>query len=332
MSKITLSKLGLGAGPLGGNYDSFDSDTPVDTIKTAFENGINWLDTSPYYGNSESVVGQALEKIYKDHPRESFYISTKIGRYGYFKKDFDYSAKRTRMSVMSSLEKLKTSYLDFVYCHDVEFVDLDQVTDCALPELFKMKQEGIIKNVGISYPLDILLKIAEIQHKKGQPLDQVLSYCHANLHNQQAIPIIPKFRSYGVKYVFMASPLSMGLLRSQGPPEWHPASSELKSAVTSCIECMSANNCDPVEVAMTYAFDISFSSHDDYNNADGYVVGMLGKDQVLSSLGALTNTLKLSNGDGNNQFNPKIAACLEQVKKIMAPFQDYTWESPPADA
>ena len=103
--------------------------------------GINVFDTSPYYGDSELVLGDALEAVSDEFPRSSYYIQTKVGRYGYTTKDFDYSSERVQKSVAESMRRLHTDYLDVVLCHDVEFVDFDDVVGPggALEALFKLK-------------------------------------------------------------------------------------------------------------------------------------------------------------------------------------------------
>jgi hypothetical protein len=108
---------------------------------------------------------------------------TKCGRFG--PKDFDYRPSRIRQCVLESLERLQTSYLDAVYLHDVEFVATsalpklegnhvsalrdeagayglakgdeakirgpgDQVILDALAELRKLKEEGTVRNIGIT--------------------------------------------------------------------------------------------------------------------------------------------------------------------------------------
>ena len=49
-------------------------------MHTAVDNGINFIDVSPYYGHykAETVLGKALKEI----PRDKYYLSTKVGRYG----------------------------------------------------------------------------------------------------------------------------------------------------------------------------------------------------------------------------------------------------------
>ncbi|OMH82751.1 L-galactose dehydrogenase [Zancudomyces culisetae] len=339
---MKLSKIGLGAGTFSGFYDEFDNQIPHETVVTAFQNGINWVDTSPYYGDSEIRLGKVLQEISKDFPRNTYMISTKVGRYGYHKKDFDYSAERVEKSVMTSLERLGTDYLDYVFCHDVEFIDdIDTVIHVAIPQLFKLKEKGVIRNVGIS----------EIQYKKGQPLDIILTYCHANIHNKQGVEKIKDFRRAGVKTVVMASPLSMGLLRSQGPPDWHPASKELKDAVRECVKVCSQEGVELADLSLRAAFSLAFGASNispselggetsDYV-ADGYVVGMLGESQVYDAIEALADSkyLVVDNAISSAELPAekiksieKYNACISKVSRILAPFQSYTWPSPDLDA
>lgn len=98
------------------------------------------FDTSPYYGNSEEVLGKAL--INSSFSRDQYLISTKVGRYG--SNNFDYSKETVEKSIENSLKLLDTKYLDIVYCHDVEFVSLTDVIDSALPKLFELKVAKMI--------------------------------------------------------------------------------------------------------------------------------------------------------------------------------------------
>jgi D-arabinose 1-dehydrogenase len=84
--------------------------------------GIRAFDTSPYYDNSEIVLGSALQALSHEFPRGTYQILTKVGRYGPTSEDFDYSRDAVRRSVRRSLRRMHTSYLDVVYVHDIEFV------------------------------------------------------------------------------------------------------------------------------------------------------------------------------------------------------------------
>ena len=89
---MRVSNLGFGASSLGGVFHSNREDDGIRAVHVAVDNGINFIDVSPYYGYlmAETVLGKAL----KDIPRNKYYLSTKVGRYG---KDgqntWDYSAK-----------------------------------------------------------------------------------------------------------------------------------------------------------------------------------------------------------------------------------------------
>ncbi len=82
-------------------------------IDKAFDSGINYFDTSPWYGNSESYLGKALI----GRPRNTYYIATKVGRYNLDKHEkywFDFSYDRTIKSVENSLKVLNCGYIDLV--------------------------------------------------------------------------------------------------------------------------------------------------------------------------------------------------------------------------
>ncbi|KAI8872948.1 Aldo/keto reductase, partial [Ramicandelaber brevisporus] len=229
-----------GAGVFSGRYENgFDVESPDETayaaVRQAYDLGIRCFDTSPYYNDSERVLGRALARLRRETgiQRSDYMTITKTGRYGPCKPDFDFTAARTRQSVATSIARLYGRYLDAVLCHDVEFEDDPNViVNGALTELFKLKSEGFVKRVGISgYPLNVLLDIAQRCQSRGHPLDLVLSYCNHNLHSRLLADYLPQLRQAGVKTILNASPLSMGLLRPSGPPSWHPANIELRSAV-----------------------------------------------------------------------------------------------------
>lgn len=197
------------------------------------------FDTSPYYGPSEVLLGTALAhpSITAQFPRESYTILTKVGRIS--GDCFDYSPEWIRRSVCRSLKRLRTDYLDVVYCHDVEFVSEDEVL-MAICELRRIRdEEGTIKYVGISgYPVDVLCRLAErIVHETGEPLDIVQSYANYNIQNTRLLSDgLVRLRKAGVDVVANASLIAMGLLRKNGVPigamgDWHPSPPGLRQAV-----------------------------------------------------------------------------------------------------
>ena len=101
--------LGLGGGYLGDPKHT--DDEAVETIHEAIERGINFVDTSPEYGVSESRVGLALANGW----REKVYLQTKVGSHPKFLRDF--SNKATTWSLENSFKLLKTDFVDSVLIH-----------------------------------------------------------------------------------------------------------------------------------------------------------------------------------------------------------------------
>lgn len=208
-------------------------------VHRALSLGVRAFDTSPYYGPAEELLGHALntDLVCSNFPRDSYYLSTKVGRIA--ASSFDYSPSWIRQSVRRSLRRLHTSYLDVVYCHDVEFVTPQEVL-VAVQELRKIRDlEGTIKYVGISgYPVNVLCDLAElVLRETGEPLDAVMSYANFTLQNTRLLSEgLPRLVAAGVDIVPNASPLGMGLLRRRGVPvgnmgDWHPAPDSLRQSI-----------------------------------------------------------------------------------------------------
>ena len=210
-------------------------------VQKALANGVHAFDTSPYYGPAEEILGTALDSdlVRRYYPRNQYFILTKVGRLA--ADAFDYSPEWIRQSVRRSCQRLRTNYLDVVYCHDCEFVSPQEVL-VAIKELRRIRdEEGILNYVGISgYPVDVLCELAEmILRETGEPLDIVQSYANYTLQNTKLLSDgLQRLVNAGVDIVTNASPLGMGLLRRNGPSvgalgDWHPAPDNLRQA---CID------------------------------------------------------------------------------------------------
>ena len=141
--------LSFGASSLGGVFRSVSEAEAIRAVFTAIEHGMTFIDVSPYYGHTkaETVLGGALTEL----PRESFLLSTKVGRYGANGVNlWDYSAQRTRESVFESMERLHVDYIDLINVHDIEFADLSQIINETLPTLVELREKGLVGHVGIT--------------------------------------------------------------------------------------------------------------------------------------------------------------------------------------
>ena len=232
-------------------------------VHRALSLGVRAFDTSPYYGPAEELLGQALDTpfVQDNFPRRDYFLLTKVGRIA--ESEFDYSPSWIRRSVQRSLERLRTSYLDVVYCHDVEFVSSEEVL-AAVTEMRTIRnQTGVIKYVGISgYPVTTLCELAEmIKQKTGEPLDVVMSYANFTLQNTKLSSVaLSRLRAAGVGVVPNASVLGMGLLRRNGVPiggqgDFHPAPNDLRAAIRAASDWCDANGDKIEKVAIRFALE-----------------------------------------------------------------------------
>jgi len=115
---------------------------------------------------------------------------------------------------------------------------LDIIINETLPALEKVKDSGKVKFIGITgYPL---INFRTVLERSKVNIDTVLSYCRCCLHDTELLDYKEYFKKHGIGIV-NASPISMGLLSSRGPPSWHPAGelvrNKCKEAADYCQVC-----------------------------------------------------------------------------------------------
>ena len=159
---VEISRLSLGTAAFGGLYRSVSETDCTDTLLTAINNGINFIDTAPHYGKGTSEV--RIGKAIAGRDRSSFVISTKVGRIlvpsdaeideffmdadNSVERKFDFSAKGVRQSLESSLERLGIESVEILFIHDPDAHANEAILE-AYPELDRMRSEGIIKAIGV---------------------------------------------------------------------------------------------------------------------------------------------------------------------------------------
>ena len=211
---------------------------------------MNFIDVSPYYGHykAETVLGKALKEL----PRDKYYLSTKVGRYG---KDgvntWDYSAQRATDSVYESMERLNIEHIDLINVHDIEFADLKQVAEETLPALVELRKKGIVSHVGITDLQPENLKWV-IEHVEPGTVESVLCFCHYSLNDELLNEYFDFFEANNIG-IINASPLSMGLLSTRGVPDWHPAPKALVEACQKAVQHCNAKGYPAEKLAIQYA-------------------------------------------------------------------------------
>jgi aryl-alcohol dehydrogenase-like predicted oxidoreductase len=252
---MKISHLSFGASSLGSVFRETNEKESFEAVEVAIEGGINFIDVSPYYGHykAETVLGKALRNI----PRDKYFLSTKVGRYG---KDgvntWDYSARRVTDSVYESMERLGIDFIDLINVHDIEFQaalpgGLQLVVDETLPALVELREKGVVGHVGIT---DLQLKNLKwvIEHSEKGTVESILNFCHYTLNDNALEDYLGFFEEQGVG-VINASPLSMGLLSQRGVPVWHPAPKPLVKACQKAAEYCSQKGYPIEKLAVQYS-------------------------------------------------------------------------------
>jgi L-galactose dehydrogenase len=291
---LQVSILGFGASPLGEEFGSIDAAEGERAVHSAIDAGVNFFDTSPYYGRtlSETRLGQALRGR-----RHEVILATKCGRYDV--DEFDFSAARIDRSVEESLGRLQTHYLDILHLHDIEFADRRQVLDEALPAARRLQQSGKVRFVGITgLQLELLEDVA-----RQAEVDAVLSYARYNLMTRDLERSLRPFCEERGIALINASPLLLGALTQAGPPDWHPASKQALAACAKAAEACRAEGVDIAQLALRFCLDHPYVS--------STLVGMSTRAQLESNLRAL-----------ELEVPPPL---LRKVRSILEPFSGASW-------
>lgn len=247
---MKVSSLSFGASSLGGVFHPINEKEGIKAVHTAVDNGINFIDVSPYYGylKAENVLGKALKEI----DRNRYYLSTKVGRYG---KDgenhWDYSAKKSKESVYESMDRLNIDYIDLINVHDIEFADLDLIINETLPALVELKEKGVVKYIGLT---NLTLKHFKyvIDNVPSGMVDTILSFCHYCLTDDALVDYLEYFENKEIG-VINASPFSMGLLTERGAPSWHPAPKPLQELSKKAVQYCKSEGKSIEQLAIKYS-------------------------------------------------------------------------------
>jgi D-threo-aldose 1-dehydrogenase len=171
---LELTRLGFGGASIGGIFRWVEDDDAIATLRHAWSLGVRYFDTAPLYGYgaSERRTGRALA----DQPRDSFVLSTKVGRLvrdaaaippdadvdrqlldgredAYYvvrapvRMVFDYSADGVRRSLEESLERLGLERIDMALIHDPDD-HWREAIEGAWPALERLRAEGVVRAVG----------------------------------------------------------------------------------------------------------------------------------------------------------------------------------------
>ena len=241
---MEMTTLSFGASSLGQEFRGVDLDEAFRSVHVAIERGMNFIDTSPFYGRgmSEMLLGRVLPEI----PRDSYYLGTKLGRYA--GQHFDFSARRVEESVDISLERMKVDHLDIVLCHDLEFVEMSQIVEETLPALRRQVEKGKVRFIGVSgYPMKMFKYILA-----NSDIDVLLTYNHYTLQNDMALELVPLCQQNGVG-LMNAAPFSARLLTSAPLPSWHKATAQVREIAKQASDHCTSKGVDIAQLALQFS-------------------------------------------------------------------------------
>ena len=170
---LAVTEFSFGTAALGGLYRACPREIAMATLETAWDEGIRYFDTAPWYGFglAERRTGDFL----RDRSKEGYVLSTKVGRimvpvaddkvpeYGYvdplpFDVRYDYSYDGIMRSVELSHARLGLNRIDILYVHDIgvythgaerNAFHLRQLLDSGLKALDSLKSSGAIRAYGL---------------------------------------------------------------------------------------------------------------------------------------------------------------------------------------
>ena len=257
-SGLSVTIIGFGASGLGNMPDTYgysvDEGQARDTVQSIFEGPVNLLDTSNNYGfgRSEERIGAVIRE--NGGLPEGFVLSTKLDR------DMEtgrFDAVRVRQSIEESLTRLGLDEVPLLHLHDPEHGrDLTEITrdGGALDELFKLKEEGVARAVGLAMGrIDIMEPLL-----LGYPFDALISHNRWTVLNQSACPMFDKAHERGIA-ILNAAPYAGGVLAkgTNAMPRvtYQPATEKSLAPVRAVEEICAMYSVSPGAVALQFSIN-----------------------------------------------------------------------------
>lgn len=249
--QLFKDKIGLGTAPLGNMFRNVPEAEAIETIQTAWDQGIRYFDTAPFYG--AGLAELRLGKVLSKYNRDDYVISTKVGRYltdeeedkeGLYEEGrknkviTDYTEDATLRSIEQSLERLQTDRIDIVYVHDLSpdfhgdewIAKFEEARTGAFRVLSRLREEGVIKSWGLgvntTIPIEVAMDLEEVQP------DLCLSATQYTLlqHKKALQRMLPTAEEKGVGIV-VGGAFNSGALLGGPYFDYKEASAEIKAQV-----------------------------------------------------------------------------------------------------
>jgi D-threo-aldose 1-dehydrogenase len=284
-TNLLVPPIAVGTAPLGNMGDTFGYEVAerdaVDTILTALDSPIPYIDTAALYGDGESErrVGLALRE--RSGLPAGAILETKQGRDPHTD---DYSGETVKRRMERSLQLLGVDRVDIVFLHDQEWTTFDAAMAPGGPVdvLQQFRDQGVFRYLGVAGgPIPL-----QIQYVETGLFDAVIHHNRYTLLNRSAEPLIEISAARGMA-VLNAAPYGSGLL-SRGPDAYpryayQPAPAEMLDRVRQFAAIAERYGVPLAAVAL------QFSTRDPRMTAT--IVGMSRPERVTDTVRLLTTPI-----------------------------------------
>ncbi|MGW2225044.1 aldo/keto reductase [Streptomyces formicae] len=254
LKNILPGRLGFGTAPLGNMFRAIPDDEARATVEAAWDQGIRYFDTAPFYG--AGLAEERLGEVLSAKPRDAYVLSTKVGRVildehetdvpdfgekgGLFEHGnpnkilHEWTAEATERSIEGSLKRLGTDRLDVVWVHDIAqdfhgdawLAKFEEARTGAFRVLSRLRDEGVIKGWGLGVnktePIELTLALDE-----PKPDGFLLAGRYTLLDHEHALTrLLPMAQEQGVDMV-VGGPYSSGILAGGTHFEYQQAPAEI---------------------------------------------------------------------------------------------------------
>jgi D-threo-aldose 1-dehydrogenase len=303
-----ISKLGVGTATFGGLYESMSDQDSHEVVQTAIDLGVRYFDTAPHYGKGQSE--RRLGKLLTEYPRNSYVLSTKVGRLlvpkakmnevdqdfadsdPLVERLFDFSEEGIIRSFQESLERLGLESVDIVFIHDPDD-HADQAINIGYRAVERLRTMGLIKSIGVG------MNQVEIPTRfvRETDIDVVLIAGRYTLLDQSAgVELLPLAEKKGVSIV-AAGVLNSGILANPGPGahyDYMPASEQMIERALTLKKIFEGHGSDLSQAAMQFPLRNSAVS--------GILVGCRTRKEVSENIAKFDDPVAQSAWDEFDAF------------------------------
>ena len=248
---LSVTCLGLGTATMGGSRVSVTREESEKLVRTAWDAGVRYIDTAPYYGvgAAERRVGDAL----REKPRNDWVLSTKVGRLLRpggspsgttdgrlapmpFEVLYDYSYDGIMRSVEDSFQRLGLARIDILFVHDIGVYQhgaegnvrhMQALRDSGYRALQTLKTNGTVSAIGIGVNEKAVL-IEALQFAEWDVF--LLAGRYTLLEQDPLDDLMPMCTARGTSIV-VGGPLNSGILAGRDTWNYAPAPPEVVARV-----------------------------------------------------------------------------------------------------